>query len=736
MPRVSPIQHSFNAGELSSLIYQSRADLAKYKNGLVTCLNYMPVIQGPLTRRPGTYFVAPTKNSGSKQSRLVPFEFSTTQAYILEFGDLYVRFFTLDGQLLSGGSPYEVVTPYTEADLPSLRFTQSADTLYITHPSYPPRKLQRFAATNWQLNTISFIDGPYLQINTSTTTLTPSATSGAGVTITASAATFVASDVGRCIRLGYYPPDWKATTAYAKDQTVKNDSGKIYVATTGGTSAGAGGPTGYNTEITDNTVKWRYVTDVSERWGWATITGYTDSTHVTVTVSSVFHNTTATLDWRMGVWGTANGYPAVSTFYEDRLVFSGTPQYPQRVDFSNVSDYERFAPTNTAGVTTAAEGFSITLNSKDVQVVRWMVGDEKGLLVGTTSGEWVVRPSANSEALSALNVSAKQPTSYGSANVAPVRAGRAALYVQRAGRKLREMVFVIDADGYKSPDMTALAEHITRGGVTELAYQKELHSIVWAVRADGALLGFTYDRDQDVVAWHRHKLGGAFGSSNAVVESVACIPKSDGSRDELWLQVKRTVNGSTVRYIEYLTKVWEVGDAAADAFYVDSGSTYSGVPVTSLSGLNYLEGQTVQILADGAVLPPQVVTAGAISLSVASSKVQVGLGYNSDGQRCRDDAGAADGTAQGKTRRINHITMRMIDTLGLKVGRSFNNLSPVVFREVLSHMTTAVSLFTGDQQIDWEGDYDFDGTICWRQDQPTPGTIAAIMPQQLTYDRG
>lgn len=735
MPRVSPLQNSFNAGELSALIYQGRSDLAKYRNGLVKCLNYLPVIQGPLTRRPGSYYVAATKNSGAKKSRLVSFEFSTTQAYIIEFGDLYVRFFTLDGQLISGGSPYEVATPYAEADLPLLRFTQSADTLYITHPNYPPRKLQRFAATNWQLNPISFIDGPYLPTNVTSTTITPSATVNS-ITLTASAAIFVASDVGRCVRLGYFPPDWKASTVFAAGQTCKNDSGKIYVATVGGTSAASGGPTGYGTAIVDGGITWRYTTDVSERWGWVTITGYTDSTHVTAQVQTVLHNTIATADWRMGVWGTANGYPAVSTFYEDRLVFSGCPQYPQRVDFSMVGSYEKFAPTNDVGITTAAEAFSITLNSKDVQVVRWLVGDEKGLLAGTTSGEWVIRPSSNSEALSALNVSAKQPTSYGSANVAPVKAGRAALFVQRASRKLREMAFVIDVDGYKSPDMTALAEHISRGGITEMAYQRELQSVIWAVRGDGVLLAFTYDRDQDVVAWSQHALGGAFASGAAAVESVACIPKADGTRDEVWLQVKRTVNGQTVRYVEYLTKTWETGDAAADAIYVDCSSTYSGAPTTTLSGLNYLEGQTVQILADGAVHPPKVVTSGAISLQIAASKVQVGLGFNSDAQTCRFDGGAADGTAQGKTRRINHLTMRMIDTLGMKVGRDFSHLSPVIFRDVLSNMGQAVPLFTGDQQIDWDGDYDFDGTLCWRQDQPTPGTIVAVMPQQNTYDRG
>jgi hypothetical protein len=191
-----------------------------------------------------------------------------------------------------------------------------------------------------------------------------------------------------------------------------------------------------------------------------------------------------------------------------------------------------------------------------------------------------------------------------------------------------------------------------------------------------------------------------------------------------------------VRHVEYMTRTWEPGDDQAGAFFVDCGASYNGAPVSTVSGLTWLEGETVQILADGAVHPPQVVTGGAVALQTPASRVSVGLGYKSDGQNVRYDAGASDGTAQGKTRRVNHLAIRVIDTLGLKVGRSFDKLDPVVFRKVNSSMTQPAPLFTGDVQVDWDGDYDFDGFVCWRQDQPTPGTIAALMPTQNTYDRG
>lgn len=730
MPRVATLQSSFNAGEFTPLLF-GQVTYDKYANALGTCLNYIPLVQGGLARRPGTHDVAPTKYGSTKKSRIVRFEFSTTQAYILEFGDQYIRFYANGGQVITGPStPLEVATPYLEADLAKLRFTQSADVLYITHPSYPPRKLSRLSALSWTLTTIAFQDGPYLPTNVSATTIALSGRSGA-VTATASAATFASTDVGRQFRIGYYPPAWAPSTAYAKGASVKNDNGKIYVCIAAGNSAASGGPTGYGNSIQDNTAFWNYSVDASERWAWGTITAYTSPTSVTVTLVTPAADNFATQDWRLGVWGPVNGYPSASAFYEDRLVFAACPQYPQRVDFSAVSQYETFSPTNDVGVTSAAEAISITLSSRDVQVVQWMEGDEKGLLVGTTSGEWLVRPSTLGEALSALNVKGSQTTSYGSASVAAVRAGKAVIYVQRAGRKLREMAYVIQVDGFQSPDLTVRSEHITQGGVTEMAFQKELKPIVWSVRADGVLLAMTYERDQDVVAWSRHVLGG----KNAKVESVASIPSPDGTRDDLWLQVTRTIGGVTVRRIELLQKIWEVGDLAADAFYVDSGATYNGAPTSTVSGLSWLEGETVQILTDGAVHPPQVVTGGAVPLQTPASKVQIGLQIISQGMTLRGNAGSADGTAQGKTRRINHLALRLMDTLGISCGPSFDNLDPLIFRKMLDPLTKAVPLFTGDYDFNFDADYDYEGIVCWQQDQPTPGTILAVMPQLVTYDR-
>jgi hypothetical protein len=672
VPKVSPIQTAFNAGEFSPLMY-GRTDFDTYKNALKTSINGIGLIQGGWARRPGSYFVAEVKTSASA-TRVIPFEFSTTQAYIIEVGDLYFRFYRNNGRIETAPDvAYEIVTPYAAAHIPALRFVQSADVLYITHPLYAPRKLSRTAHTTWTLSTITFVDGPYLSpTHAATHTLTPSAATGAGITITSSTGLFAATDVGRLIRM-----------------------------------------------------------QEGSAWGYVTITGYTSSTIVTATVGSTLVNTNPKAMWRMGAWSATTGYPAVATFFEDRLFFGGPTQYPQRIDGSRTGAYEDFTPSAPAdGTVVADHAVAFTLNSNDVQVIRWMVSEEKGLLVGTTRAEWIVRPSSSGEALSPTNISAKPSTKYGSADVAAVTAGKTALFAQRAGRKLRELAYVYEVDGFRSPDMTVLSQHITRGGIREITYQQEPHSIVWVVRNDGALLAFVYERDQKVLGWHRQFLGGS-----GAVESVACIPSADGTRDELWMVVRRTIGGSTKRYVEYLTKVWEHGDTQEDSVHVDCALTYSGAAATTISGLGHLEGETVQLLADGATHPDCTVASGAITLDRSATKVHVGYAYNSDGQLLRPEVGAADGTAQGKTQRTHRLTFRVQDALGLKIGASFTDMTPITFRTSADLTATAVPLFSGDVEAPCEFDYTTENTPCWRFYQPLPGIILAAMPQLHTQDR-
>lgn len=691
MPRASWIQNNFNGGEWSPLTY-GRSDVGKYKNALATCLNYVPTTQGGLTRRPGTKFVAYTKSNQS--ARLVSFEFSVTQAYVLEFGAGYIRFYTNDGQLLSGGSPYEVPTTYTAGDLADMSFVQSADVLYIAHKNYAPRKLVRNGATSWAFGAITFRDGPYLLTNVTTTTLTASATTGSGVTLTASAtnginggAGFSANDVGRQIRI-----------------------------------------------------------KVGSTWGSVTITGFTSTTVVTVTVNNALGGTTATTSWRLGVWYGAEGssttakYPGCVVFNQDRLVFGGSVDYPNRLDASNTSDYENFAPSALDGTVADNNALSFSLNSAKVNAINWMVSDEWGLLVGTASAEWVIAASTQQNAVTPTNVTAKQTTTYGGTNVPPIRIGKSTLFVQRTKRKLREMTYQFTLGTFQAPDISLVGEHLTKSGIKQMAAQLAPHSIIWLVRNDGVLVGICYDKDQDVLGWHQHRLGGYSDAAQTlppVVESVATIPAPSVDRDQVWVSVQRYVDGATVRTVELMQKYWEDGDALPDAYFVDCGATYSGAATTTVSGLTWLAGQTVSVLADGSVHPPCVVSgAGVITLQRSATKVQVGLGYSSTGKTMRIEAGAADGTAQGKLKRIHRAIFRFFQSVGLYVQSTNGAAFPEPWRSSADLMDNPVALYTGDKRWAWDGSYELEGQVAWTQSDPLPSNVLMVVAQLDTQDGG
>jgi hypothetical protein len=700
MPKASPAQTNFTSGELSPRL-EGRVDLSKYFNGARTLLNMIPQQQGGVQRRSGFRFVAPVRDS-AQRTALLPFEFNVEQAYVLEFGDLYCRFYRNHGQVVDNDNePYEISTPYAQADLFDadgrclIKTAQSADILYLCHPSYPPHTLSRSGDTNWSIEQIDFQDGPYLATNSGATTLTSSSgTVGADRTLTASADSFVETDVGRSLRK----------------------------------KSGGG-------------------------WGWGVITGYVSPTQVTWDIKTAV-TAAASSEWRLGVWSGTTGFPTCVTFFQDRLYFAGAKMHPQRLDGSVTGDYANFAPSKPADATVEeTHAVAFTLNANNVNVIRWLIDDEKGLVVGSVGGEWLVSPSSLGEALTPTNIQARRSTTRGSANVQPIQASDAILFVQRAGRKVRELAYVFEADGFRSPDMTLLAEHITESGIVAMAYQQEPDSVVWAARKDGVLLGMTYERDQEVIAWHRHVVGGSgseSGETTAKVETLAVIPSPDGNRDEVWAVVQRWVNGRTRRHIEYMEAPFTALargplQTAADyrqavlaqqrnAFFVDSGLSYSGAPVSRVSGLKHLEGETLQILADGATHPDRQVIDGEIHLEVSASKVQAGLGYRSVLQTMRLEAGAADGTAQGKTKRIHRVVIRFFQTLGALCGPNPETLERIEFRNGPDPMDEPPPLFDGDKLVDWPGGYETEGRMTIVQDQPLPLSVLAVFPQVHTQD--
>jgi hypothetical protein len=674
MARVAVQLTNFTGGELSPRL-DGRNDLQKYPTGCKTLENMIVYPHGSAARRSGSQFVAEVKDS-SKETRLIPFEFSTTQTYMLEFGEQYIRFYKDNGQILSGGSAYEISSPYLESELFDIKYAQSADVMYLCHPNHPVKKLARTGHTSWTLTSVEFTNGPFMDHNIETTTMTASHTNaGQTGTLTLSSTTGVNSNQG-----------WLST-----------DVGRLV-------------------HMLDGHVK---------------ITGYTSSTVVNMEVISDISNGSATTDFALGSFSDTTGYPSCVTFFEQRLVFAATLSQPQTLFFSKSGDYENM-DDNYHGVVADDDSIIYTIASNQVNAIRFMTAT-RTLIIGTAGGEFAVSGGGTDIAITPTNILIKKQSNNGAANVDALAVGNATLFLQRARRKLRELAYNFDVDGYVAPDLTILAEHISEGGFKQLSYQQEPNQVIWCARNDGQLVGLTYQREQQVVAWHRHIFGGVFGSGNSVCDSVATIP-TDDSEYQTWVIVKRTINGATKRYVEYIHQ-YDFDETDDTSFnFLDSQLAYDGSPATTISGLSHLEGETVSVLADGATHPDKVVSSGSITLDRSASKVKVGLGYTSLLQTMRIDAGSQNGTSQSKTKRIYEITARLYESIGVEIGPDLDNMERIPFRSSANAMGSGINVFTGDKEIEFRGNYETDGFIFVRQTQPLPLTILSLYPKLQTND--
>lgn len=671
---------------------------------------------------------------------------------------------SIDDVFIIDNAAVEIDTPYAEADLYTIEGPQSADVLYLFHTSYPTYKLERYGHTTWSLVQVAWEDGPYLDENTTTTTLLPSAATGVAINLTLSSIKGVNDDRG-----------WLST-----------DVGRL--------------------------VRYKDTTN----WGWAIIRSITSTTIAVAHVKKDFEAIpTVTTTWRLGAWSGTTGYPQTGSFFEQRLYAAATTEQPQTLWGTQTADFENYKPDDDAGTVAADDALTFTLSADDVNAIRWLSAGGDTLAIGTEGGVWV--PKASGIVITPLDITIKRQTTSGTAQVQPIRVDNTVLYVQKGKRKLREFVYSFEVDSYVSPDLTRLAQHITYGGIVEMDYAEEPDSIVWAVRNDGKLLSMTYRREEDVVGWAKHTIGGSFQSGDAVVESVVTIPGSNGSgqtqdstdRNEIWIIVKRTINSATERYIEFFERDFETGHAQEDAYYLDSmltldspititgataanpvvltaashgfsngdevritdilgmdelntntytvankatntfeltssddGSNINGTAytayisggkvnkkVTAISGLGHLEGETVRILGDGGILADEIIASGAITADEAVSVAQIGLPYKHKLETLKISSGNPLGTILGKIKRIYGIVFDLLNAHTLSFGRDSSELQTIDFRTVTMPMDTATPFYTGEWYAEFPGNWTRDARIYLESDDPVPFTLLAIAPE-------
>ena len=668
MARSAPALSTFTAGEISPRL-EGRVTIEKYREGLADLTNMVVQPHGGLTRRPGTQFLGEVKASGNV-TRLIPFEFKTSDTYALEFGDQYMRIYRNGLQVLTGSA--KAISAITKAN-PGV-FTSNSHgysngdeiALVNTGGGMTELKQRNYRVANVTTNTFTLTDLFDVALNTTSfTTYT-----GSGVSVD-----------------------------------------KIYEVTTPYTSA----------QIND--VRFAQSADVMY---------LVHPSHAVRTLTRTDHNAwtfatpTFTENTVPSLTGTDN-HPSVVTFFEQRLVFAATNNNPQTLFFSKNADYLNF----TTG-TNDNDALIYTIASNKVNAIRYLSAT-RILNIGTSGGEYVLT-TTNGSPVTPTSTVIRKYSNYGCVNAEVVQVADVTLFAQRGARKVREFRYVgeVDVGGYTAPDITVLAEHLTEGGIVEFAFQQEPESIVWARRNDGTLLGLTYRREEEIVAWHKHVLGGAFSGGQARVESIISLP-TDSGEDELYMIVKRTINGQTKQYVEVM-KTFDFGSDTTAAFFVDSGLAYSGSSVSSLSGLYHLEGAATSVLANGATHPDKTVSSGGITLDFAITSGAVGLSYTSKMQTLRIESGSSDGTSQGKPKRIHDVTLRFHETVGGEVGTDAANADRIFFRDSSMDMDTAVPLFTGDKEIEFPGGFEEGDRIYVQQAQPLPMTVLALYPRMNTHD--
>ncbi len=701
----------FTFGETSPLL-GSRTDVAKYPAGCKTMVNFLPLLQGAARRRGGTRFVAKADN-GAKPVALLDFVYSDTTSYIVEAGDKYMRFYTDGAPVMNGATPYQIATPWTQADLfyasgiCALKYVQSGDVMYIVCPGKPPQKLMRYGVTDWRIaalpgwgtrpnatavalwrERLCLAAGQKVHISQAGAfenfELTSRALPGATVTLLSSSWSISASQSAGTVVVGLV---WEGK---AYSVTTSFDPEEATVSLVGSTA----------------TITARDIKKGLTRLGFVAVG---TANYFAISANSLLGTLTAKrVSSPMDV-ARLTVDPKYSSMTTDPAVDLG--------DNTSVGYIVRGSDVPIA----ADDPLEVAVYSEQMDRIEWLcsAGD---LLVGTTGGEFTIGETTTVDPFGPENSKCVPETAYGSSAIQPLRVGPVVLFAQRAGRKLREFIFDSLGENYKASDVAVAAEHITKGGLTGLAWQSEPIETLWATRPDGQLIGLTYSPDQEMAAWHRHILGG-----EGAVSQLAVVPARHGGRDELWLSVQREILGQTVYYIETLDHGLDLGEAASEAFFVDSGITVRGKGLTEITGLGHLERCEVAILGDGGVQPPKVVSGGKIILDRPADVVQVGLPYTSTLTTLNFEASLADGTAQGRIKRIVSVILRLLESGGGAAGPGLGQMDELEYRLGSDDLDRAVPLFTGDKRLAWPGGYETGGTITVIQTYPLPFTLLALI---------
>jgi hypothetical protein len=710
MSKIRTIQSALNAGELSPKL-RGRTDIPRYQHGLELCRNAIPMVWGGAQRTPGTRFVATASGSSV---RLIDFPVSINGAlagYVLELGELTLRIHRNGSQIMSGGVPYSITTPYPAAILQEIRYAASANTLYLFHPLHFPKRFYRTTSdTDWVLEDLPLYAVPFMRPpNSEGVILRPSATSGT-IVITASYVWFTADMVGLQLQINGGTVQITAITdaQHAISTTINSITPNpdartiqdLIVIDSAGVPNGDFPPVFTCAPFTLNITALANYTDTL-------LTTTPDAVlpaGVTVTKTTVKNQLTGTeqdSNWKEQAWSALRGYPACGTFFEQRLVLGGSPTYPTYGWGSKSGEPLSF----TLG-TLDNEAWAFNLSAAETSLFHLVGTDNISVFAGDK--ELTMRGGSDSP-ITPSNVQVKSRTPHGTSLVRPVKIGGEIYFVPPSGLKLRGMVYQFSTDSYAAPDVALIAEHLIAdgGGIRSMAYAREPYNLLWVVTSNGTLLTLTLDKEQEVTAWAKH------GTDNDRYMSCVAVAGTDGI-DRVWFAVQRLVSGTWHTFVEILDTTLQT----------NSSITASGT-LTEVTGLGHLEGCLVDIKADGFYGGRVAVTGGKVTLATTASNVEVGLPYHTTIKDLPLELVNPGQSIQGAATAVNKIRVRLHESEGCTV-----NGEQVPFRRFAS-ANSPVEPFSGDKQVFNLGrGTDPEGTqVMIEQDLPYALTVLAIIKE-------
>jgi hypothetical protein len=713
MPTIKQVQTNFSSGEVDPLL-RMRVDTGAYQNGAATLRNCSLLNTGGVSRRSGTRYLATL----SGDSRLLPFEFSSSERYVFALSNARLDIFSTSGTLLT---TITSGVPWTGAQLRQISYTQAADVMILCHPSWAPRVVRRTGASSFTISAFTFdtsLDGnkiyqPYYKFADDTVTISVNAVSGTGRTITASSSVFTSAYVGTIVR-------WKDVeiliTAYTNGTTlVGNIKGTLegsldinplrtehtsdvvevthalhgFATGQSVTISGANGFAGISFAQINGTFSITVIDD--NRYSYATGHNANSSEDGGGPSVKFTSSTTSTRDWSEQTYSAVNGYPGAVAFHENRLWFGGSSAVPDGLWASKIGLFFNF----DVGEGFDDESIQITIGSEDISNVKHIVSN-RDLQIFTASGEFFV-PRSSTQTVTPTAIRISRQTPFGSSDVTPLPFDGATLFVQGSGKSVREFVYNDSANGYASTDITLLSSHLINSPIDMAVLfgstvRGEQYALV--VNNDGTMAVFNSARSENVAGWTTWEFG---SKSINLFRSVCTLGEL------VFVAVQRNL----IYTLELLSD--------AEALTVDSAVSLTGSASTTWTLGAYYANQVVDVVSSNMYLGTYTANgSGVITLTDSVTKVIAGFTYPVEITTLPVQLQLPTGSLLGMPKRINRVLVGLNSTLSCVVS---NN--SLLLRQVTDDLSVAPALFTGIKEFFLLG-YNREAKVTITQDEPLP----------------